>query len=98
MGRRIPQINNREGFCTHLLVKVDSVAHESRVVDKVKACPVLWDVALEEQLLIHLYSHTWMKHFGVPQTVDHDDHVVVELTESLATDVKGLQRQATEAE
>lgn len=75
---------------THLLVKVNSVTHESRVVDEVKACPVLWYVALEEQLLPQLYTHAWMKHLGVPQTVDQDDHVVVELPKCLAANVKGL--------
>lgn len=74
-------------------MEVDSVAHESRVVDKVKTCPVLWHLALGEQLLVHQLSH-----FGVPQTVHHDNQVVVELLKSLATDVKGLRRKAAEAE
>ena len=71
-------------------MEVHSVAQESRVVDQVKAHAVLWHVALEEQLLSQLHTHSRMKHFGVPQAVDHDDHVVVELAERLAADVKGL--------
>jgi len=81
---------------THPLVKVRSVAHEGRVVDEVKARPVLWHVALEKQLLAQLYVQTWLKHPGVPQTVDHDDHVVVELAESLPADVKGLLKNRKE--
>lgn len=74
-------------------MKVDSVAHEGRVVGEVKARPVLWYVALEQQLLSQLYSCAWMKHFGVPQAVDHEDQVEVELTESLTADVKGLLKK-----
>lgn len=74
-------------------MKVDSVAHEGRVVGEVKARPVLWYVALEQQLLSQLYSRAWMKHFGVPQAVDHEDQVEVELTESLTADVKGLLKK-----
>lgn len=75
---------------THPLVKVNSVAHKSRVVDEIKARPGLWYVALEEQLLSQLYIHAWMKHLRVPQTVDKDDHVVVELPKCLAANVEGL--------
>lgn len=71
-------------------MKVNSVAHEGGVVDEAEACPVLWYVALEQQLLIQLHTDAGLKHFGVPQAVDHDDYVVVELTERLAADVKGL--------
>lgn len=83
---------------THLLVKVDGVAHERGVVDEVKARPVLWNVALEQQLLSQLYIHARLKRFGVPQAVDHDDYVVVELTERLAANVKGLLQNRTENE
>lgn len=75
---------------THFLVKVDGVAHEGGVVDEVEARPVLWDVALDQQLFSQLYIHIRLKHFGVPQAVHHDDYVMVELTERLAADVKGL--------
>lgn len=86
------QSKSRQMTRTHLLVKVDRVAHEGRMVDEVEARPVLWHVTLEKQLLSQLYAHPWIKHSGVPQAVDHDDDVVVELTESLAADVKGLLR------
>lgn len=65
-------------------------------MDEVEARPVLWYVALEQQLLSQLYTHAWINHFGVPQAVDHDDHVVVEFTESLAADVKGLLKNRKE--
>lgn len=71
-------------------MKVDGVAHEGGVVDEVEARPVLWYVALEKQLLSQLYTHARLKHFGVPQAVDHDDYIVVKLTERLAADVEGL--------
>lgn len=60
------------------------------MVDEVKACPVLWHTALKQQLVPNLYTHAWLKHSGVPQAVDHDDCIVVELTKRLAADVKGL--------
>lgn len=41
----------------HLLVEVNSVAHEGRMVDEAEACPVLGDVALEQQLLVQLYAN-----------------------------------------
>lgn len=82
----------------HLLVKVDRVVHESGMVDEVEARPVLRHVTLEKQLLSQLDAHPWMKHSGVPQAVDHDDDVVVELAESLAADVKGLLRSTFQKE
>lgn len=83
---------------THLLVKVNSVAHEGGMVDKAEACPVLWYVALEQQLLIQLNTNAGLKHFGVQQAVDHEDQVVVELTEGLAADVKGLLKNRIKIE
>lgn len=83
---------------THLLVKVNSVAHEGGVVDKAEACPALWYVALEQQLLIQLYTNAGLKHFGVQQAVDHEDQVVVELAERLAADVKGLLKNGIKIE
>lgn len=71
-------------------MKVDSIAHEGRVVDEAEACPVLRHIALEQQLFVQLYADAGLKHFGVPQPVDHDDYVLVELAECLAANVKGL--------
>lgn len=73
-------------------MKVNSVAHEGRVVDEVEARRVLGHVALEQQLLSQLYPPAWLEHLGVPQAVDHVDYVVVKFTESLSADVKGLER------
>lgn len=74
----------------HLLVKVHGVAREGRVVDEVEPCPVLRNVALVKQLFPHVHVRVCMKHPAVPQAVDHEDQVVVELAESVAADVKGL--------
>lgn len=75
---------------THPLVKVYSVADEGRVVDEAKAAPVLWHVALEQQLLFQLDADARLKHPPVAQVVDHDDHIVIELTKGLPAEVKGL--------
>lgn len=76
---------------THPLVKVDGVAHEGGVMDEAEARPALWHFAPEQQLFAQLHVKVaGLKHSGVPQTVDHDDDVVVELAESLPADVKGL--------
>ncbi len=87
------QINTTQMVPTHSLVKVDGIAHEGGVVDEVKARPVLCDVALGQQPFFKLYIHTRLKHSGVPQAVHHDDYVMVELTEHLAADVKGLLKK-----
>lgn len=79
---------------THLLVEVNSVAHEGRVVDEVEARPVLWHIAFEKKLLSQLHSHARIKHLGVPQAVDHDDQRLVKLAECLATDMKGLLKKS----
>lgn len=85
-------------FRTHLLVKLYSVAEEGRVVDEAEASAVLWHVALEQQLLVQLDTDAGLKHSGVPQAVDHDDHVVVELTERLPADVKGLLKNTSKTQ
>lgn len=71
-------------------MEFNGVAHEGRVVEEVEAGPVLRYATLLQQLLPQLHAHVWLKHFGVPQAVDHDDDVVVELEEGLAADVKCL--------
>lgn len=71
-------------------MKVHSVADEGGVVDEAEAAPVLWHVALQQQLLLQLDSDARLKHPPVAQAVDHDDHIVVELTDGLAAEVKGL--------
>lgn len=75
---------------THPLVKVYGVADEGRVVDEAEAAPVLWHFALEQQLLVQLDTNARLKHPPVAQAVDHDDHIVVELTNGLPAEVKGL--------
>lgn len=75
---------------THLLVEVDGVAHERGVVHEVEARAELRHVALPEQLVSQLHARARVEHSAVPQAVDHDDHVVVELAESLPADVEGL--------
>lgn len=79
-------------------MKLYRVAEEGRVVDKAEAGPVLWHIALEQQLLIQLDTNAGLKHSGVHQAVDHDDHVVVELTECLPTDVKGLLKNTSKTQ
>lgn len=82
---------------THPLVKVDGVAHEGGVMDEAEARPALWHFAPEQQLFAQLHVQVaGLKHSGVPQTVDHDDDVVVELAERLPADVKGLLPGAIE--
>lgn len=81
---------------THPLVKVDGVAHEGGVMDEAEACPALWHFAPEQQLFAQLHSKVaGLKHSGVPQAVDHDDDVVVELAECLPADVEGLLQSVT---
>lgn len=85
-------------FRTHLLVKLYRVAEEGRVVDEAEASPVLWHIALEQQLLVQLDTDAGLKHSGVPQAVDHDDHIVVELTKRLPADVKGLLKNTSKTQ
>lgn len=76
-------------------MKVDGVAHEGGVMDEAEACPALWHFAPEQQLFVHLHTKVaGVKHPGVPQAVDHDGDVVVELTDRLPTDVEGLLHRA----
>lgn len=76
---------------THLLVKVDGVAQEGGVMDEAEACPALWHFAPEQQLFAQPHADVAaVKHPGVPQAVDHDDDVVVELAVCLPADVEGL--------
>lgn len=75
------------------MVKADGVAQEGRMVDEVEAGPVLWYFALGQQLLSQLYGHAWLEHLGVPQTVDHEDQVVVELLAQLTADMKDLLKR-----
>lgn len=76
-------------------MKVDGVVHEGGVMDEAEARPVLWHFAPEQQLFAQLHVKVaGLKHFEVPQTVDHDDDVVVELAERLPADVKGLLSSA----
>lgn len=75
---------------THPLVKVYGVADEGRVVVEAEAGRALWHFALQQQLLVQLDADARLKHAPVAQAVDHDDHVVVELTNGLPADVKGL--------
>lgn len=77
-------------------MEVDRVAHEGGVVDEVEARPVLWHFALEQQVLPQAEAHVQLKHFGVPQAVDHDDDVMVELPNHLTADVKGLLKNTKE--
>lgn len=77
-------------------MKVDGVAHEGGVMDEAEACPALWHFAPEQQLFAQLHSKVaGLKHSGVPQAVDHDDDVVVELAECLPADVEGLLQSVT---
>lgn len=71
-------------------MKVHGVADEGRVVVEAEAGRALWHFALQQQLLVQLDADARLKHSPVAQAVDHDDHVVVELTNGLPADVKGL--------
>lgn len=71
-------------------MKVYSVADEGGVVDESESTPILRHVALEQQLLLQLDTNTRLEHPPVTQAVDHDDHIVVELTDGLPAEVKGL--------
>lgn len=75
---------------THPLMEVHSVADEGRVVDEAEAAPVLRHFAPEQQLLVQLHADAGLKHPLVAQAVDHDDHIVVELTNGSLAEVKGL--------
>lgn len=85
---------------THPLVKVDGEAHEGGVIDEAEACPPLWHFAPEQKFFVNLHTEVvGVKHSGVPQAVDHDKDVVVELADGLLADVKGLlqNRRKTKA-
>ena len=72
------------------MVEVDSVAVEGRVVGEAEAGPVLRDSTLVQQLLAQLNVVSRLEDPGVPQAVDHEGEVVVELLVSLEADVKCL--------
>jgi len=74
----------------YLVVEVEGVAEEGRVVQEVKAGPVLRHAGLEQELLAHLHGAARLEQLGVPQAVHHDDQVVVELPVRLPADVEGL--------
>lgn len=62
------------------MVKVDGEAQKGGVMDEAEASLPLWHFAPEKQLFINLHTKVIVKeHFGVPQAVDHDGNVVVEL-------------------
>lgn len=72
-------------------MKVDGEAHKGGVMDEAEACPPLWHFAPEQQFFVNLHAKVGgVKHSGVPQAIDHDDDVVVELADCLLADVKGL--------
>lgn len=72
-------------------MKVDGKVHEGRVINEAEACPPLWHFAPEQQFFVNLHAKVvGMKHSGVPQAVDHDSDVVVELADCLLADAKGL--------
>lgn len=60
-------------------------------MDEAEACPPLWHFAPEQQFFVNLHVKVvGVKHSGVPQAVDHDNDDVVEFTDCLLADVKGL--------
>lgn len=71
-------------------MKVYSVADEGRVVDEAKSAPVVWHLALKQQLLVQLHTNARLKHPPVAQAVDHDDQIVVKLKNGVLAEVKGL--------